>query len=154
MLHKGYTKFIMPAGIMSSASISIIRSNPIISADLFGLSVICSFIIRMNPVYDKTDGGLNGFHRSISLNDKITSIFKNIINKMQEGFHKYIWIPRCNLWQIWQENTGRNIKKEIKNRSRYNRKLLSSIYNSNFIKCEGDLVKGSESNMDTFKKTG
>src|SRR2546421_11580594 len=67
MLHKGYTKFIMPAGIMSSASINIIRSNPIISADLSGLSVIRSFIIRMNPVYDKTDGGLNGFHRSTSL---------------------------------------------------------------------------------------
>ena len=57
----------MPAGIMSSASINIIRSNPIISADLSGLSVIRSFIIRMNPVYDKTDGGLNGFHRSTSL---------------------------------------------------------------------------------------
>src|SRR5947199_7837442 len=67
MLHKGYTKFIMPAGIMSSASINIIRSNPIISADLSGLFVIRSFIIRMNPVYDKTDGGLNGFHRSTSL---------------------------------------------------------------------------------------
>src|SRR2546423_103503 len=67
MLHKGYTKFIMPAGIMSSASINIIRSNPIISADLSGLSIIRSFIIRMNPVYDKTDGGLNGFHRSTSL---------------------------------------------------------------------------------------
>src|SRR5436190_19763325 len=67
MLHKGYTKFIMPAGIMSSASINIIRSNPIISADLSGLSVIRSFIIRMNSVYDKTDGGLNGFHRSTSL---------------------------------------------------------------------------------------
>src|SRR5438045_3728705 len=67
MLHKGYTKFIMPAGIMSSASINIIRSNPIISANLSGLSVIRSFIIRMNPVYDKTDGGLNGFHRSTSL---------------------------------------------------------------------------------------
>src|SRR5204862_7889744 len=67
MLHKGYTKFIMPAGIMSSASINIIRSNPIISADLSELSVIRSFIIRMNPVYDKTDGGLNGFHRSTSL---------------------------------------------------------------------------------------
>src|SRR3989442_2065190 len=60
-------KFIMAAGIMSSASISIIRSNPIISADLSGLSVIRSFIIRMNLVYDKTDGGLNGFHRSTSL---------------------------------------------------------------------------------------
>src|SRR5438046_4115552 len=73
MLHKGYTKVIMPAGIMSSASINIIRSNPIISADLSGLSVIRSFIIRMNPVYDKTDGGLNGFHRSTSLVD--TPIF-------------------------------------------------------------------------------
>src|SRR5437763_11702538 len=69
MLHKGYTKFIMPAGIMSSASINIIRSNPIISADLSGLSVICSYIIRMNLVYDKTDGGLNGFHRSTSLTE-------------------------------------------------------------------------------------
>src|SRR2546423_10853837 len=73
MLHKGYTKFIMPAGIMSSASINIIRSNPIISADLSGLSVIRSFIIRMNPVYDKTDGGLNGFHRSTSLGQAIYS---------------------------------------------------------------------------------
>ena len=78
MLHKGYTKFIMPAGIMSSASISIIRSNPIISADLSGLSVIRSFIIRMNPVYDKTDGGLNGFHRSTSLFHMLY-LFKNYV---------------------------------------------------------------------------
>src|SRR5436853_3056407 len=63
----------MQAGIMSSASINIIRSNPIISADLSGLSVIRSFIIRMNPVYDKMDGGLNGFHRSTSLD--ISEIF-------------------------------------------------------------------------------
>src|SRR5213078_2207642 len=81
MLHKGYTKFIMPAGIMSSASINIIRSNPIISADLSGLSVIRSFIIRMNPVYDKTDGGLNGFHRS-------TSLFQ--IYRMHHTYQMYI----------------------------------------------------------------
>src|SRR5205809_1688454 len=60
-------KIIITARIMNSASISIIRSNLIISADSSGLSVIRSFIIRMNPVYDKTDGGLNGFHRSTSL---------------------------------------------------------------------------------------
>src|SRR5436190_23672972 len=79
MLHKGYTKFIMPAGIMSSASINIIRSNPIISADLSGLSVIRSFIIRMNPVYDKTDGGLNGFHRSTSLSSAIKRVIEGRI---------------------------------------------------------------------------
>src|SRR2546430_804688 len=81
MLHKLYTKFIMSSGIMSSGSTSIIRSNPIISADLSGLSVIRSFIIRMNPEYDKTDGGLNGFHRSTSL---LTILYENIQDLEEE----------------------------------------------------------------------
>src|SRR5437764_8095811 len=89
MLHKGYTKFIMPAGIMSSASINIIRSNPIISADLSGLSVIRSFIIRMNPVYDKMDGGLNGFHRSTSLEHGLCKPYENDLYSFRTVFVQY-----------------------------------------------------------------
>ena len=66
---------------MSSASISIIQSNPIISADLSELSVIRSFIIRMNPVYDKTDGGLNGFHRSTSLVGTLLGVLGGVIRE-------------------------------------------------------------------------
>src|SRR5437763_1015097 len=55
--------YVILAGLIIPAGINIILSNPIISADLSGLSVIRSFIIRINPVYDKTDGGLNEFDR-------------------------------------------------------------------------------------------
>ena len=34
-----------------------------------------------------------------SFNQK-KSILRNIINGLQEGFHKYIWKPRCNRWKL------------------------------------------------------
>ena len=45
--------------------------------------------------------------------NRIYSTLRNIVDKLQEGFHKYIWLPRCNRWKLQQKIEGRDIKTEI-----------------------------------------
>src|SRR2546430_61045 len=84
----------------------------------------------MIPIPGKNLKGLN----------KITSIFKNIINKIQEGFHKQIWIPRCNRWQLWQEKENRNLKKEIKSQIKSYNQDTDSNYESDLPKRNGSIT--------------
>ena len=70
--------------------------------------------------------------------NRVYSTLRNIIDILQEGFHKYIWLPRCNRWKLQQEKEGRKIKAEILNRVKHgnNNRHKAKITDSNLEEYE------------------